>query len=115
MLIYEHEEPSIFPSFCGIRYDYTIPELPNGNMPITVDPMPEDNSDPTRKFYIRYTDDLTPLDVSPMTVTITAYSYSRFSDNAEPYTSDTSFDVYFLNPCIDKEFVRINDAADLPN
>lgn len=84
-------------------------------MPITVDPMPEDNSDPTRKFYIRYTEDLTPLDVSPMTVTITAYSYSRFGDNAEQETSSTSFDVYFLNPCIDKEFVRINDAADLPN
>jgi len=88
------------PAYCPITYSYVIESLQNTLEPITID-------EATKTFTISHTADLTPLDEGPLSATVTATSGSIYGTVNTPLTSSESFDVNFLNPCIDQNFVNI--------
>ena len=71
MKSYTHDDVVADPVYCPVRYEYSIEKLANGNEPVTqtVD----------KQIDIYYTADLTPLDETPLTVTVTAISESRYA------------------------------------
>lgn len=57
-----------------------------------------------------YDSDLTPVDatVETQTITVTATSYTIY-DNTDSITASDDFDLIFKNPCADDTVVTIND------
>jgi len=98
---YTHGDVIADPAYCSVRYEYTIESLANGNSPITqtVD----------KQVDIYYAADLTPLDETPLTVTVTAISESQYTTNESKQVTGT-FNVHFDNPCTDTDFVTIQNA-----
>lgn len=93
---YTHPDFTADPLFCPIRYEYTVPNLTNGNVLVTRD---------GKDFDIYYIDDLSPVDET-VTVTVTAISMSGFTTNNEISVS-ADFDVNCEDPCPNPAYVTI--------
>ena len=102
-------EFSVDPIFCPIDYSYDISYLVDSNnadiSAITQDTVNE------RKFSFFYDSDLVILDQSQK-VTVTASSNSKYTaTEALKKIVIASWDLTFLNPCIDTEFVTLTPTT----
>ena len=93
------------PSFCPVQIDYFVPTLQNGENAIT-------RTDET--FEIYYDQDLTPIGQT-LTVSISVTAKSLYPDPSDQILTEVrNFDVDFLNPCLDQDFVKIVMPEDIP-
>jgi hypothetical protein len=99
---YTHGDVVADPAYCPVRYEYLIEKLNNGNEPITFGTV-------DKQIDIHYEADLTPLNETPLIVTVKAISDSKYGATIEKEAISV-FKVNFDNPCIDQEFVTIENA-----
>lgn len=109
-MTYTHPDFIAVPSYCPIDYTYNVPALANSGTPIT-------RADKT--FTIFYDADLTPVDESPITVTVTGTSRSDKTSflpagtPAETKATDSeTFDVNFATPCLSDAFATLTLTED---
>ena len=100
---YQHEEWTTDPVYCLVRYEYSISTLDSGKSAIS-------RNDKT--FTFAYSDDLEPLDET-QTVVITATTFSIYGEQKAPLEDEEDFDLEFLSPCIDAEFVTLSPTTQM--
>ena len=102
------------PSFCVLKYTYSITNLANGNSAITSTPIADVGyirDKATFSFF--YGADLTPVLLAPQvqTVEVTATSGSIYNTTPTELTATASFTLSFLNPCLDTNYSTINPVG----
>ena len=85
------------PTYCPIDYSYSETKLIAGDSAIT---------NVANPFSFLYSKDLAPLDQTQI-VTVTATSNSIYGTTNTKVVEDDTFDLTFLNPCLDTEFVTL--------
>ena len=95
------------PSFCNVVYTTEIINLINTDeTAVTVAASPE--ADKVVTFDIEYVASLVPYTASEsQTCKVTATATSIYTTPASPLTEEGSFDVTFLNPCVNQQFTVI--------
>jgi hypothetical protein len=98
-ITYTHPDAVVTPTFCLIDYSYEVPSLANGNSAI---------SRTDKEFTVQYSADLTPLTQTPQTVKVIVQSRSPYATATKtPLKVEKTFQVNYLNPCINSSLVSI--------
>ena len=96
------------PSFCEVDYVASVSKFADGDSAVTIESS-------QLEFIVDYIASLDPaINIETQTVTIKATSKTMYSDPASsPNSASDSFEVTFLNPCIDQNFVTIEGPTSL--
>ena len=102
---------TVEPSFCNVVYTTEIVDLINTvDTAVTVAAAPE--ADKVVTFDIEYVNSLVPYTASEsQTCKVIATATSIYTTPAVPLTEEGSFDVTFLNPCVNQAFTVIVEPA----
>jgi len=101
---------SVIPTFCEVDYSTTKTNLADSTSAVAI-------QESQLSFDIDYISSLVPaINNEKQTMTIVATSKTKYSAApSSQKTASASFDLRFLNPCIDTNFVAIAGPADMPN